>query len=117
MNKSILVAADDYDTIGVENSLPWYVPEELRRFRKLTDGCAVIMGRRTYESILARLGKPLPNRLMVVLSRNSIDLHVTGTCWARSVDEATSVAQTHRLAHHQKMYFVIGGASVYEQFL
>jgi len=58
--------------IGINNELPWYLPEDLKRFKKLTLGSTVLMGRKTFESIVARLGKPLPERQSLVLS-NSLE--------------------------------------------
>jgi dihydrofolate reductase len=63
---SIIVAADENNGIGFQNKIPWHLPLDLRRFRKLTMGHHLIMGRRTYESI----GAPLPGRNLIVLSRD-----------------------------------------------
>ena len=54
--------------IGADGALPWHIPDDLRRFRALTTGHAVVLGRLTHESIVARLGRPLPGRTSVVLS-------------------------------------------------
>lgn len=66
---SLIVAAAENDVIGVGGALPWHLPEDLRRFRRLTLGHVVVLGRVTHESILAQLGKPLPRRTSIVISR------------------------------------------------
>ncbi len=64
---SLIVAAADNGVIGRDNALPWHLPEDLRRFKRLTLGKPIVMGRRTFESI----GKPLPGRLNIVLTRDA----------------------------------------------
>lgn len=68
MIMSLIVAASDNEVIGAAGGLPWHLPGDLRRFREMTTGHVVVMGRVTYESILARLGRPLPRRTSVVVS-------------------------------------------------
>jgi dihydrofolate reductase len=68
---SLIVAASDNEVIGANGALPWHLPEDMRRFRRLTTGHVVVMGRLTYESVLARLGTPLPGRTSVVVSRSA----------------------------------------------
>ncbi|MGH3398203.1 MAG: dihydrofolate reductase, partial [Streptosporangiaceae bacterium] len=65
---SLIVAAARNDVIGAGGALPWYLPEDLRRFRRLTVGHPVVVGRVTHESILTRLGCPLPQRTSIVVS-------------------------------------------------
>jgi len=65
------VAVSDNLVIGSDNDLPWYFPEDLKRFKEITLGKTVVMGRKTYESIFKRLGKPLPGRKNVVISRQA----------------------------------------------
>jgi len=67
----LLAAVAHGNVIGVRNTLPWHLPEDLKRFKALTTGHAVAMGRKTFDSIVARLGKPLPNRRNVVLTRDA----------------------------------------------
>jgi dihydrofolate reductase len=99
---SILVAVADNGVIGSGNRLPWRIPEDLKRFRQLTTGHTVIMGRKTFESI----GKPLPDRKNVVISRT---MPLSGSVVvARSLEEALQAAQGDEL-------FIIGGDSVYRQ--
>ncbi len=66
MIKTIVVAASENNVIGIDNNLPWHLPDDLKFFKKTTLGKPVLMGRKTFES----LGRPLPNRLNIVLSRS-----------------------------------------------
>ena len=63
---SLLVAYDLNRVIGIDNKMPWHIPEELKYFKKVTMGKAIVMGRKTFESI----GRPLPGRLNIVVTRN-----------------------------------------------
>ncbi|HHB91812.1 MAG TPA: dihydrofolate reductase, partial [Thioploca sp.] len=63
---TLCVAMDENDLIGINNSLPWYLPADLKHFRTITMGKPIIMGRKTYESI----GHPLKGRLSIIISRN-----------------------------------------------
>ena len=76
---SIIAAVSKNGVIGVDNKLPWNLPEDLKRFKELTTNNVVIMGRKTYESI----GKPLPNRINIVVTRNK-DFFVPGVLTANS---------------------------------
>jgi dihydrofolate reductase len=101
---SIIVAVSENDIIGKDNKLIWRQSDDLKRFKKLTSGSAVIMGRKTYESI----GKPLPGRINIVISRNK-DLMINGCIVVNSVEEAL------RKAPADKETFIIGGSQIYEQ--
>ena len=91
-------------TIGVNNTLPWRCPEDLKHFKALTMGHHMIMGRKTYDSI----GKPLPGRTTVVVTRNT-DLSIDGCIVAHSLQEAiASCAEDEEI-------FVVGGAELYRQ--
>ena len=68
---SLIAAVSKNGVIGKENALPWYLPEDLKHFKLLTIGKTVLMGRKTFESILKQLGKPLPNRKNVVVTRDA----------------------------------------------
>jgi len=118
---SLIVAASENDVIGADGALPWYIPEDLRRFRALTTGHAVVLGRLTHESIVARLGRPLPGRTSVVLSSRAAVPGTAepgtahgGVAWAGSLAAAMATA---RAAETAGEVFVLGGASVYEQAL
>jgi dihydrofolate reductase len=108
MRRSIIVAAAENGVIGVDNRLPWRLPADLARFKRLTMGHHLIMGRRTYESI----GRPLPGRITVVLTRTA-GIDVPNVQVARSLDDAFAQAA----ARGDDEPFVCGGAEVYMQAL
>lgn len=97
--------------IGAEGRLPWSLPEDLRRFRQITMGGVVIMGRATYDSI----GRALPGRRNVVLSRDP-RLEIPDGTVVHSVAEAVEVATSEPDGRTSGIY-VIGGAQIYDQFL
>ena len=90
--------------IGKENKLPWHIPDELRWFKKMTTGNVIIMGRKTWESI----GKPLPNRDTVVLSRSP--LQIPGVRTIRSLVELNPESDP-------RDYFIVGGAQLFAETL
>lgn len=107
---TILAAVADNGVIGKADALPWYLPEDLKRFKAITKGNTVIMGRKTYESILKRLGTPLPERTNIVVTRQQT---LAGNpVIASSVDDALAHARSFG-----KPIFVIGGQQIYEQML
>ena len=108
MRRSMIVAAAENGVIGVDNRLPWRLPADLARFKRLTMGHHLIMGRKTYESI----GRPLPGRITVVLTRTA-GIDVPDVVVARSLDEAF----TQAAARGDDEPFVCGGAEVYAQAL
>jgi dihydrofolate reductase len=110
---SLIVAAAGNDVIGQDGGLPWHLPEDLRRFRRLTTGHPVLAGRVTHESIVTRLGRPLPGRTSFVLSSRAPGQPHPDVVWATSVDAALTAAQEVT----DDEAFVIGGASVYQQVL
>ena len=107
---TLLAALARNRVIGVRNALPWRLPADLRRFKALTLGHPVIMGRRTYESILASLGHPLPGRLNIVVTR-SPDYDAPGCIVAASLEAALAAAAPADES------FVIGGAEIYRAAL
>jgi len=108
MNISIIVAMTQHRVIGRDNKLPWHLSEDLKRFKTLTMGHPLIMGRKTYESI----GKPLPGRTNIVLTRSSTPFH-PGVKLATSFEDGLSLAQKEKTDE----VFVIGGAKVFEMAL
>ncbi|OZT10812.1 dihydrofolate reductase [Priestia aryabhattai] len=100
---SLIVAMDNNRLIGKENDLPWRLPADLQYFKQTTTGHTIVMGRKTFESI----GKPLPNRRNVILTGNK-DYHHEGVKVIHSVDDLISLEE-------ESEFFVIGGATVYEQ--
>jgi dihydrofolate reductase len=103
---SIIVAMARNRTIGVNNTLPWRCPEDLKHFKALTMGHHMIMGRKTFDSI----GKPLPGRTTVVISRDR-SLKLEGCTVVSSLPEA--IASCAR----DPQVFVVGGADIYAQTL
>jgi dihydrofolate reductase len=105
----ILIAAiGENRELGYDNKLLWHLPGDLPRFKNLTSGHAIIMGRKTFDSI----GKPLPNRLNIVLSRNT-DLAIDGTTVVSNLEQAIRLAEQHGSGK----LFVIGGGEIYSLFL
>ena len=105
-----IVAVDEYYGIGKDGNLLFRISDDLKRFKKLTEGRAVIMGRRTLESLPG--GKPLPDRINFVLTQNK-EYNQLGIIPIHSLDEMQEIFQTLRSDN----IFVIGGASVYAQLL
>jgi dihydrofolate reductase len=118
---SLVVAASDNDVIGANGELPWHLPADLRRFRELTTGHVVVMGRVTYQSVLARLGRPLPGRVSVVLTRGGLagpDLPGgPGVRVAACLPAALELAGRAAADRGDQEVFVAGGAQVYRQAL
>jgi dihydrofolate reductase len=98
--------------IGKNNGLLWHVPEDLKRFKSLTMGHPIIMGRKTFESILAILGKPFPGRTNIVITRNT-DYHYEGVIVVTSLEAALAVAGVGNPAE----IHIGGGAEIYKQAL
>lgn len=103
---SLIVAASDNDVIGRDGQLPWKLSADLRRFKRLTMGHHLIMGRKTFESI----GRPLPGRTTIVLSRQR-DYAPEGVLVAHSPDEVRQLVAADREP------FVVGGAEIYRLLL
>lgn len=102
---TIIAAIANNNVLGKDNQLIWHIPADLQRFKRETSGHHIIMGRKTYES----LGKPLPNRTNVVISRN-LNYPVPADCAVvNSLDEAL------KLAKHDTNPFIIGGAQIYAE--
>ena len=103
---TLIVAVADNGVIGRENALPWHLPEDLKRFKRLTMGKPMIMGRKTFESI----GKPLPGRRNIVVTRDP-NYHREGVDVVHGTGEALAItAGTPEL-------MVIGGAELFRLFL
>lgn len=107
---SLIVAIDNKRGIGKDNKIPWNIPEDLKRFKKLTLGHAIIMGRKTFESILSYIGKPLPNRTNIVVTRNP-DFKANGIIITDSLEAALNKAKEIE----KKEIFIIGGAEIFGQ--
>lgn len=104
---SLMVAHDPNHVIGRDNQLPWHIPEDLAYFKKHTVGKGIVMGRNTYESI----GRPLPKRRNIVVSRNQ-ELKIEGTDVVHTLEDAVKLAEE---VHEEVM--VIGGEQIFKSIL
>ncbi len=112
---SIIAAVGMGRVLGKDNRLLWNIPEDLKRFKALTLGHPCIMGRKTFESIVAMLGKPLPGRTNIVLVKPDEDASVIA---GADVVIAHSIPEALQKAHSlDNEVFVIGGAQIYAQAL
>jgi dihydrofolate reductase len=100
---TIIVATDQQGGIGIDNSLPWKLPEDLAHFKRLTTGHPIIMGRKTFDSI----GRPLPNRRNIVITRNA--------GWRHDGVEAVGSVEAAVALLDGADGYVIGGAEIYKQ--
>jgi dihydrofolate reductase len=123
LNISIIVAMAKNGAIGKNNQLLWHLPNDLKRFKALTMGKPVVMGRKTFESILNSLGKPLPGRDNLVLT-SGVNYHQYFPNIANSLDTSVKVFNNiHKLLDHLAINYhdteimIIGGGEIYKQFL
>lgn len=105
---SIIAAVGKRNVIGRKNDLPWHIPEDLRKFKELTFGKTVLMGKNTYDSIAARLGGPLPNRKNVVVAKEDWQAP-EGVIKYNDLDAAINALRK------EDEVMIIGGASIYKQ--
>ena len=103
---TLIAAAAENDALGKDNDLIWHISDDLKRFKRLTTGHAIIMGRKTFES----MPKALPNRTNIVLTRNK-NYKAEGALVTSTVEEALD------LAKHDTQPFIIGGAQIYSLFM
>ena len=106
MKISLIAAFAEEGVIGKDGKIPWTLKEDLKHFRNKTEGCSVVMGRKTYESI----GRPLPNRLNIVMTRNP--KRQEGIKEVSNTKDALKVASSY-----SDEIFIIGGEKIYEEFL
>lgn len=105
---SIIAAISDNNVIGKDNKLIWQLPEDLKRFKELTTGHTIIMGRKTFES----LGKVLPNRKHIVLTRDT-SYHIDN----ENVEIINDIEDLEKYIDSDEENFVIGGAIIYRQLM
>lgn len=105
------VAIAKNGVIGKNNDLPWHIPEDLRHFKSITEGGIVIMGRKTFESILNKLGKPLPNRINVVITSKSHFQVPEGVLVYPSLSKAIEAQKNNATI------FLIGGYGIFKEGL
>ncbi len=101
------MATSKNKVIGTRGRLPWYIPEELKRFKKITMGHPIIMGRKTHESI----GKSLPGRTNIVITRDKSYQGSAGAIVTNSLDQAIEIAKK---SEGSEEIFVIGGGEIYQ---
>jgi dihydrofolate reductase len=100
------VAIAKNGVIGGDNDLPWYLPEDLKHFKEITLGHTVLMGRKTYDSIIKRLGKPLPGRVNVVITRQENFIVPPSVLVFHSIEQALGALKNDDV-------YVIGGAQIF----
>lgn len=103
---SLVIAVSENGVIGKDNQLPWHLPADLRFFKQLTTGHSIIMGRKTFESI----GRPLPNRRNIVVSRNE-DFNAEG------IEVFNTLGDALKACRSEEEVFVIGGGTIYAKTL
>jgi dihydrofolate reductase len=101
-----IAAASENNVLGKDNKIVWHLPDDYKRFKAITTGHYIILGRKTYES----LGKPLPNRPHIIVTRKK-GYKIEGCQTANSIEEAI------KLAPKNENVFVIGGGEIYQQAL
>lgn len=104
---SIIVAVANHRAIGKDNRIPWYLPEDLKRFKQITSGHTIIMGRKTFESI----GKILPNRKHVIVTKEPIDTK------SSQIETVKNIEELEPYISSCEECFIIGGESIYRQLL
>lgn len=109
MKISIIVAKGKNNVIGKDNDLPWHLPGDLQHFKKTTTGHHLIMGRKTYES----LGRPLPNRVSIVLTRNEGYTVPEGHYLVHDLSAALEICNAKGLGQ----VYVLGGAEIFKMAL
>lgn len=108
MRIALIWAMAENRVIGRDNKLPWYLPNDLKYFKRVTTGKPVIMGRKTYESI----GRPLPNRSNIVISRQA-GYQAAGCQVVSTLDEALELAEAQLDISGGEEVIVMGGAEIY----
>ena len=109
---SLIAAVSKNGVIGNEGDLPWNLPSDLKKFKEITDNKPIIMGRKTWDSI----GRPLPNRDNIVISRN-VNLEINGGIICSSPDEAISFAKIKANERGGEEIMIIGGGYIYKEFI
>ena len=110
MKISLIAAIDEAGGLGKDDELLFKIPSDLKRFRRLTTGNPVVMGRKTYDSI----GHPLDDRTNIIVTRNQ-DFSADDCLIANSIEEAFDLSESHLGGVIGEEVFVIGGGQIYEQ--
>lgn len=109
MKLALIAAYAQNRVVGIDNKLPWHLPEDLKYFKRCTSGKAIIMGRKTFDSI----GRPLPNRTNIVITRNS-EFKAEGVKVVSTLEAAIELAKAVNEINGIDEVMVIGGATIYE---
>jgi len=109
---SAIVAMAENGCIGLDNKMPWHIPADLKHFKTITMGKPIIMGRKTFQSIFEYLGKPLPGRTSIVISRSGFEAEGAITC--TDIDSAIAKAKDIAAAQNIDEIIIGGGAQIYE---
>jgi dihydrofolate reductase len=112
MKISLIVAASQNNVIGLNNQLPWHLPEDLQYFKAVTMGKPILMGRKTYESI----GRPLPGRTNIVLTRDA-NWSAEGVVVVNDLDSARAASEKACVTAGVDELMIIGGEQIYRKFL
>lgn len=112
MKIALIAAFAQNLVVGIDNTLPWHLPEDLKYFKRTTSGKAIIMGRKTYDSI----GRPLPNRTNIVVTRNT-EFSADGIVVVNSLEAAIKHAESVNHINGVEEVMIIGGAAIYETAL
>jgi dihydrofolate reductase len=112
MKIALIVAASQNHVIGLDNQLPWHLPEDLQYFKAVTMGKPILMGRKTYDSI----GRPLPGRVNIVLTRDA-SWTAEGVEVVNDLDSAISASEKACAASGAEELMIIGGEQIYRKFL
>lgn len=111
---SLIAAVDEKRGLGKNNRLMWDIPQDLQRFKKLTWGHPIVMGRKTFESI----GRPLPNRTNIIVTRD-LNYEIPNTIVVHSLDEAIKFSKERSWSSQddssQNEIFIIGGGQIFEE--
>jgi dihydrofolate reductase len=107
---SLIAAVASNHVIGKDNDLIWYIPEDLKYFKRTTSGKPVVMGRKTFESIVDRIGKPLPGRHNIIITRQA---GYDGKGAEVIADISTALKAGAEAAEDE--YFILGGAQIYAE--
>ena len=112
---SLIAAVAANGVIGKDNDLIWYIPEDLKYFKQTTSGKPVVMGRKTFESIVDRIGKPLPKRDNIIITRQA-DYDGRGADVTCDVNSAIFTAKQHAAKQDgAREFFILGGAQIYAE--
>jgi dihydrofolate reductase len=107
---SLIAAVSTNNVIGKDNDLIWYIPEDLKYFKRTTSGKPVVMGRKTFESIVDRIGKPLPGRHNIIITRQA---GYDGKGAEVAADISAALKAGSETAEDE--YFILGGAQIYAE--